>query len=209
MSELFLDNSEVFDGVVFNRIGVPSGEMIRQVEGILGRHYSELTIQTPVLDKKVIFEMLNVIEVLRSNLRDLAADTSKVIQKGYVFILMVIHSEDPLIKDTHNAIKRACSCCDLRGERVDDISFTGQITDKVIGSIRCAEFVVADITHERPNVYYEIGYAHAFKKPTILTARTGTKIHFDIQGFPIIFYESSTDLEHELIRFFHSYNEPE
>ena len=68
---------------------------------------------------------------------------------------------------------------------------------------------MADLTHERPNVYYEIGYAHAFKKPTILTARKGTEPHFDVQGFPIISYDNSTNLEHELIRFFRSFETPQ
>lgn len=209
LSELFLDNADLFDGVILNRMGSPFGNMVHQVESILDRRYTSPKNLVPTMDKRVVAEMLDVIEVIRQNLCNLAIDVHRKVRTDYVFILMAMIEGDPLLDDTHNAIKRAASSCGLRAERVDDIAFTEQITDKVLGSIRCAQFVVADITHERPNVYYEIGYAHAFKKPTILTARKGESPHFDIQGFPIIYYDSATKLESELVRFFGSYEWPE
>jgi hypothetical protein len=103
--------------------------------------------------------------------------------------------KDPLLEDAHAAIKRAAATLGIRAERVDEIVFSGQITDKILGSIRCAEYVVADLTHERPNVYYELGYAHALGKRTILVARAGTRLHFDVQNYRVEFYPSGERLE--------------
>ncbi len=206
LSQIFISNSDIFDGVIHNKIGALPGDMVKQVERIIDRKYSEDSIEIPFIDKSTMAEMLDIIEIIRRNLKDIAEDTSKIVQPGFVFILMAMLKSDPSLKDVHQTIKRACSRCELNANRVDDIAFTEQINEKILGNIRCAQFIVADLTHNRPNVYYEIGYAHAFKKPTILIAREGTKPHFDIQGFPIIFYDSFSDLETELINFFESYN---
>ena len=41
-------------------------------------------------------------------------------------------------------------------------------------------------------------YAHALRKKVVLTARKGTKIHFDISNFPVIWYNSMSELERKL-----------
>ncbi len=209
LSQIFLNNSDLFDGVIHNKIGAPVIDMVKQVEQIIGKKYCTDSNDTPFIDKSTMGEMLDIIEIIRRSLKDIAEDTSKIVQPGFVFILMAMLKSDPSLKDVHDTIKRACRKCDLKASRVDDISFTGKIDEKVLGSIRCSQFIVADLTHNRPNVYYEIGYAHAFKKPTIIIAREGTIPHFDIQGHNIIYYDSFKDLESKLISFFKGYNIPE
>lgn len=200
LSDLFLDNSYLFDGVVLNKLGAPPNYMVKQIYAILNiiNEYKNGSING--LENKVS-NIAEIVHIIHDNLFELSKNKHSVVQPGYVFILMAM-IEDPLLDDAHSAIKRAASKCGMKADRVDDIAFTDQITDKILGSIRCAEFIVADITHERPNVYYEIGYSHAYNKHTCLIARYGTKPHFDIQGYPIIFYKSSTELENELITFF-------
>jgi guanylate kinase len=203
LSEIFLDNSELFDGVIINKLGAPASEMVNQLNLILDRvsPTSELSRARP----RSVAAIGEIVSVIKQNLLNYIMETGPVTQKGYVFVLMAMIQNDHLLEDTHNAIKRASLSCGLHAERVDDIAFTEQITDKVLGSIRCAEFIVADITHQRPNVYYEIGYAHAHLRPTILIAREGTKPHFDIQGYPIIYYKSATELEKDLVNFYERY----
>ncbi len=41
------------------------------------------------------------------------------------------------------------------------------------------------------NVFYELGYAHALGKPTILLAQRDSKLPFDIQSFRVVFYNDS------------------
>lgn len=114
---------------------------------------------------------------------------------------MPIRDDDYTNEDTHHAIKRCCNQLGIRAERVDDVQYTGQISEKIQGCIEISEFVIADLTHERPNVYYEIGYADAYNKPLILIAKHGTKIHFDLQGMNIKFYKGIHHLENELNKF--------
>ena len=105
---------------------------------------------------------------------------------------------EPILDDIHSTFKRVCDVYKLRGERVDDDFGFQQINLKVLNQIKLAEFIIADLTFERPNCYYEVGYAHALNKKVILTARKGTVIHFDISTFPVILYSSMSELEKKL-----------
>jgi len=82
--------------------------------------------------------------------------------------------------------------------RIDEEYSNVEISLRIRDLIKQSAIVIADITHERPNVYYEIGLAHQAGKPTILTARYGTKAHFDIRNFKILYYRNLNDLAAEL-----------
>jgi hypothetical protein len=51
--------------------------------------------------------------------------------------------------------------------------------------------VIAEITPPNPNVFYELGYAHALDKPTILLAERSSKLPFDVSGYRCIMYDNS------------------
>lgn len=65
------------------------------------------------------------------------------------------------------------------------------IFQDIQGEIEQAEIVIADITPPNPNVFYELGYAHALGKPTILLAQRDSKLPFDISSFRIVFYNDT------------------
>lgn len=79
--------------------------------------------------------------------------------------------------------------------RVDEISHTGNITDLILDAINRSRFVVADLTDERPNCYYEVGYAHAQGKPVIILAKEGTQRHFDISTYRWNHWRTHEDLK--------------
>ena len=41
------------------------------------------------------------------------------------------------------------------------------------------------------NVFYELGYAHALGKQTILLAERGRELPFDVSGYRCIFYDNT------------------
>lgn len=76
--------------------------------------------------------------------------------------------------------------------RGDDASFNGMIIDDISSAIREASVVIADITPDNPNVFYEVGFAHALEKPTILLSdKKREKLPFDVSGFRTLFYENT------------------
>jgi hypothetical protein len=72
--------------------------------------------------------------------------------------------------------------------RIDREAPMGSLVDRIKAEIRRSQFLVADLTDERPSCYFEVGYAEALQKPVIFVAskesvlRPGedTRVHFDI-----------------------------
>lgn len=91
-----------------------------------------------------------------------------------------------------DVIKPVCQEFGYRVVRGDDFNSSGQILDDITSSIRSAALVIADITPDNPNVFYEVGYAHGISKSTILLSdRRREKLPFDVSGFRTLFYDNS------------------
>lgn len=92
-------------------------------------------------------------------------------------------------------IKPAVEKHGLQLERVDLISHTGYIPEKILDCIRSSLFVIVDLTDEKHNCYYELGYAHALGKKAILLAKKGTPRYFDISTYKWNYWESFEHLK--------------
>jgi nucleoside 2-deoxyribosyltransferase len=88
--------------------------------------------------------------------------------------------------------------------RADESYDAGILLQDIIRRLIEATVVIAEISPENPNVFYELGYAHAREKPTILLAQRGRKLPFDVSGYRVIFYDDSIkgkrDVEQQLRR---------
>lgn len=109
-----------------------------------------------------------------------------------VFVIMSFKREH---RDAFNlAISPVLSKLGFKAIRVDQIQHNTTVTPEIVRQIESSAFVVADLTGERPNVYYEVGYAHRADKEVILMARKDTAVHFDVAAINRIEYDDFTDL---------------
>lgn len=77
-------------------------------------------------------------------------------------------------------------------ERADEYHTTNPIIQDIVNSIKDASIVIADITPDNPNVFYEVGYSHAIGKPTILLSnKKREKLPFDVSSFRTLFYDNT------------------
>ena len=80
----------------------------------------------------------------------------------------------------------------LRPVRADaEIFATGKIMDQVWSGINAAKVLVAELTTRNPNVFYELGLAHAMKKPVVLVSAKEEDVPFDLQHIRVIYYDMS------------------
>jgi len=78
----------------------------------------------------------------------------------------------------------------LRPVRADDEIFaTGKIIDQVWTGINKAKVLVAELTSRNPNVFYELGLAHALKKPVVLVSANEPDVPFDLKHIRVIYYD--------------------
>ena len=64
----------------------------------------------------------------------------------------------------------------------------GDIPSEIIRDLVVSPVVVADLTDNHPNVYWELGVRQSFKHGTITIAEAGTKLPSDIGGKGTLFY---------------------
>ena len=68
----------------------------------------------------------------------------------------------------------------------------GQIIETILRSIEQADFIVADLTGNNPNVMYEIGYAQALRKPLLLIIQQDSgRLPVDMSGHLFLVYDPS------------------
>lgn len=75
--------------------------------------------------------------------------------------------------------------------RADKMSNSGLITKAIIEQIISADLVIADLTGNNPNVFYELAIRHSYRKPTIQIIKGEMDIPFDVANMRTISYETT------------------
>jgi hypothetical protein len=83
-------------------------------------------------------------------------------------------------------------------ERMDQITFTGDIVEHMRERIFSASILVADLSEANPNVYLEIGYAWGVQTPCVLLCNRKSDLKFDLRGQRCLHYDNITELEKAL-----------
>lgn len=81
--------------------------------------------------------------------------------------------------------------CQLRPERGDDVFGSNVVMDDITKSIRKARLIIADLTGRNPNVFYEVGIAHALNKQVLLMTQSIDDVPFDLRHRRALVYEYS------------------
>jgi hypothetical protein len=109
--------------------------------------------------------------------------------KTFAFVLMPF---DPSFEDIYRfGIKEPASTLDMLAERVDEQIYQEGILERIYRQIEVADVVIADMTGKNPNVFYEVGYAHAKGKLCILLTANAEDIPFDLKHRRHIVYGGS------------------
>jgi hypothetical protein len=80
---------------------------------------------------------------------------------------------------------------ELRVARADDINRTGSFIKDILENIHSSFVVIADLTGQNPNVFYELGVRHCLAPRTILIAQSLDDIPTDLREYRTIVYDTS------------------
>jgi hypothetical protein len=72
-----------------------------------------------------------------------------------------------------------------------EIFGTGKIMDQIWRGIKAASVLVAELTSKNPNVFYELGLAHALEKPVVLVSSNQEDVPFDLRHIRVILYDQA------------------
>lgn len=73
--------------------------------------------------------------------------------------------------------------------RADELFSTGSVMEQIWEQIEKAKLLLADVSGKNPNVFYELGLAHADRKPVIFTASNVDDVPFDLRHLRVITYD--------------------
>lgn len=93
---------------------------------------------------------------------------------------------DRYFRDIFDPAIRAASFEPVRG---DDLFATGSVIEQIAEQIDRASVLVAELTGRNPNVFYELGIAHARAKPVILISASIDDVPFDLRHLRVIVYD--------------------
>jgi nucleoside 2-deoxyribosyltransferase len=108
---------------------------------------------------------------------------------------------DPLLKDAYDkAIAPAITAAGYKPTLMHKIDVSGSIPVRILEEIKASDIVLADLTGERPNCYFEAGFAQGLGKKMILTieASRKSKVHFSLAGNQCIYWSNPDEL-HRLL----------
>lgn len=117
------------------------------------------------------------------------------LRQDLVFVLTPFHED---LNDEFRAIITAGQKYGLKVLRGDEYTAKGDIFPQLLRFIVEAKIIVANISGRNPNVFYELGIAHALDKQVILVAKSESDIPFDVQSKLVVFYSSEKELEERL-----------
>ena len=96
-----------------------------------------------------------------------------------VFVLTSFHSE---FRDTYEIISDVCRDLGLRALRGDEDYVAGDILSHILRLMVRARLVITNVDGRNPNVFYELGIAHAINKTTILVGTPSAELPFDVRA---------------------------
>ena len=143
-------------------------------------------------------ELLNEIRLEKADKK-----TKSLLQQSFstpenqIFVIMKFNDEilDSAYKEV---IKPIGNEFGYKVLRIDEVQDSGKISDQVLENIIKSQIIIADLSGERPNCYYEAGFAHAIGKDIIFSIKRNEPVHFDLTGYRFIEWSTEGDFKKKL-----------
>jgi hypothetical protein len=181
----YLPDDGFFEHALEDKFSIPAEKVAEFKEVFLTSLQSAQLVEKRD-DKYRILDTKGATEEGASTIKKLST-TAKVSASDSCFVLMPF---GPPVGDYYQQIyEPAIRKAGLRPVRADaDIFGTGKIIDQIWDGINAAKVLVAELISRNPNVFYELGLAHALDKPVVLISSNEDDVPFDLKHIRVIYY---------------------
>ena len=105
------------------------------------------------------------------------------------FVIMPFSREfDDVYAAIKSSFEGALSSKSGRCFRLDETRPAGRITDRLLTELQASFMCIADLTDNKPNVMWEVGYAMALGKPIIIVTQNAQELPFDLKDMQSLEY---------------------
>ncbi len=127
----------------------------------------------------------------REKVRKAVDNAEKRRQQPFVFVVMPFARKYKDIYD--HVVKQVVEKEGMVCIRADDLFEPRRIIDDIKRSIEAAVFIIGDLSGRSPNVFYEIGMAHAMHKSVLLLTQSMDDVPPKLRDVRSILYEDSLE----------------
>jgi hypothetical protein len=184
-----LPDTKFFDNALVETFGIPQ-DKLAEFTAIFRETLTDAKLLERHQKKYRVLDISDVnsgeadaserIKVLGRTVKTAAGDTC------FVMMPFAAPHGDYYVKIFEPAIQKA----GLTPIRADaDIFGAGKIMDQIRVGISSAKVLLAELTTKNPNVFYELGLAHALEKPVVLVSSNEADVPFDLQHIRVIYYD--------------------
>lgn len=107
------------------------------------------------------------------------------------FVIMPFETELHWVYE--ELIRPVCNEMGLEVVRADELVHSRSVMRDVVDGIIHSDVIVADVTGANPNVFYELGAAHALLRPVVTLSQEADLLPFDLLHHRVITYSVSAE----------------
>lgn len=184
-----LPDEQFFDNALVDKFGIPA-DKLAEFKSIFTESLTYAKLMEETNGKFRIIDVSGGGDVpvdTEARLKKLGKGVS-VSSEDTCFVMMPF--AEPHSTYYEKVYKPAILKAGLRPVRADaEIFGTGKIIDQVWRGINAAKILVSELTTRNPNVFYELGLAHALRKPVVLVSSNEEDVPFDLHHIRVIYYD--------------------
>ena len=184
-----LPDEEFFNNALIDKFGIPE-DKIEEFTSIFNETLTDAKLLERHQNKLRVLDISDVgkgPETADKRIKQLGKEV-RTVASATCFVMMPY--AEPHGAYYSKVYEPAIEKAGLTPVRADtDLFGTGKIMDQIWAGINSASVLVAELTSRNPNVYYELGLAHALEKPVVLVSSNEEDVPFDLQHIRVIYYD--------------------
>ncbi len=184
-----LPDGAFLDNALVDTFGLPK-DKVQEFKEIFFASLESARLTEKVGDKIRVLDATHPMDPSMSSPIKVKAGSSKAQSGDSCFVVMPFAA--PIGSYFKEIYQPAIEKVGLKAVRADaDIFGTGKIIDQIWRGINEAKVLVAELTSRNPNVFYELGLAHALEKPVVLVSSKSNQddVPFDLRHIRVIYYD--------------------